>query len=268
MAIGKTNKTKAEGKKKSAAAEAFGRLSNREQTMIYALITLGIVCALYFLLLGPGMDRLSVLEDEVTKAEDTQETYSMAIAQSPTSKEQLATATAVYDEAKGRIFPLMTIETLDSTVTGYLEDAGFDPENLSMSQLESESVEPFIPQPLSESPVQEAVDAQQTEAEAAEDPAAQEEGDEAASEENEDQEAPAADVALYSYSVNINATGGWKNLYSLIDKIAEKDGVELTQYAYSEGSGDSSNKGSFSMTIKFYVFIEGVAAESGEPNAE
>ncbi|MDR1042869.1 MAG: type II secretion system protein M [Clostridiales Family XIII bacterium] len=258
---GKTNKANAGEKRKSAAAEAFGRLSKREQTMIFALIALGVVCALYFFVVQPGLDRLSALDAEAVTAEQTQDEYRSAIAAGPAAAEQAATATAAYDAARAQIFSPMSIETLDATTTGYLESAGFDPETLSMSQLQEEDMTPFSPEPLSESPVPEgSADGAATEGTEADGASADPSGDGADS-------APGG--SLYSYSASISAAGGWDNLYKLLGILADINGVELTQYSYSEGGGADSDKGgSFSMTIKFYVFIENAAAEIDEAAAE
>jgi hypothetical protein len=289
MANGKTNKTNTGEKRKSAAAEAFGKLSRRERAMIFALIAIGVACALFFFVVQPGFDRLSNLETEAAQAEETQDTYLKEIAAGSFAAEEAAAATAAYDAAMEQIFSPMTIETLDSTTTGYLEDAGFDPETLSMSQLQQEDMTPFSPQPLSDSPVPEIVDTQQAEpgvdapadgaaadGDAADGDAADSDtagGDAADSdttgEEPADPDNPPVESAqpvgsFYSYSVNISALGGWNNLYKLLDILADINGVELTQYAYSEGSGEGSDKGSFSLTINFYVFIEGAVAETGE----
>jgi hypothetical protein len=290
----KTNNTGAAEKRKSATAQAFGKLSRREQTMIFALLAVGVVCALYFFVVQPGLDRLSTLDAEATKAEETQDEYSAAIAAGPVAAKQSAAAMAAYDEAKTKIFSPMSIETLDSTVTGYLESAGFNPETLSMSQLQAEELTPFSPQPLSESPVPENVDMTPVPEEAVgetaaddatvDDAAADEAtvdeaaANETAADETAADEAPAAldnpddqlgDVgqsggSVYSYSASISAHGGWDNLYNLLGILADTSGVELTQYSYSAGGGDDAATGSFSMTIKFYVFIEGAVAGSGE----
>jgi hypothetical protein len=218
--------------------------------MIFALIALGVACVLYFFVIQPGLDRLSDLETEAIQAEETQDKYSAALAAAPAAAEQLAAATTAYDAARAQIFSPMSIEALDSTTTGYLESAGFAPGTLSMSQLQPEVLPPFSPQPLSDSPVPvESADTQP-----------------AASEETAD--GTAADGSLYSYSASISAVGGWDNLYNLLDILANTSGVELTQYTYSEGSGDKSDNGSFSMTIKFYVYIEGTADEAADTPVE
>jgi hypothetical protein len=119
---------------------------------------------------------------------------------------------------------------------------------------------PFSPQPLSESPVPENVDTQ---------PAS----DEAVEGDASEGSAPAGG-SVYSYSASISARGGWDNLYNLLGILADTSGVELTQYSYSEGGGEDADKGSFSMTMKFYVFIEEETAWvdetlfDGEPSAE
>jgi hypothetical protein len=257
MANGNVNKTGTGEKRKSAAAEAFGKLSRREQTMIFDLIAAGIVCALYFFVVQPGLDRLTALEAEAAKAEQSQDEYRTEIAAGPAAAEQAAAATAAYDEASKQIFSPMSIEELDSTVTGYLESAGFDPETLSMSQLQPEEMTPFVPQPLSESPAPANADAQQAPAE----------GD-------ADGDSAPAGGSVYSYSTTISVTGGWDNLYKLLGVLADTNGVELTQYSYSEGSGENADQGTFSMTIKLYVFIEDATAGidetmfDGEPSAE
>jgi hypothetical protein len=261
MANGKTNKTDAGEKRKSAAAEAFGRLSKREQTMIIALIVVGVVCALYFFVVQPGFDRLTTLEAEATKAEETQNAYRSAIAEGPAAAEQSATATVEYDAARGQIFSPLSIEELDSTVTGYLESAGFDPETLSMSQLAPEDMTPFSPQSLNESPVPESVDAQQ----AADDSVSEEASGDP---DNPTDEGAQAGGSVYSYSATISAAGGWNNLYKLLGILADTSGVELTQYSYSAGGGENSDKGSFSMTMKVYVFIEEAVAETPTETGE
>jgi hypothetical protein len=63
--------------------------------------------------------------------------------------------------------------------------------------------------------------------------------------------------------VNASVSGGWDDLYKLIDATSKMDGVEITQYSYTGDGGDDSKEGGFSLTIKFYVFIEGVTGTDG-----
>jgi hypothetical protein len=271
MVNGNTNIRNAGEERKSPGAKAFENLSRRERALILTLIVIGVVCALYFFVVQPGFDRLSALEAETASAEETQDEYVAAIAAGPAFAEQAAAATAAYDEARAHIFSPLSIEELDATVTGYLESAGFDPEALTMSPLQPEDMTPFSPQPLSEppdeQPVSEYTETPQAMIEDAADP------DEAVADpdaplDGSKQTGGQAGGAAYSYSANISAAGGWNELYKLLDIVAATDGVELTHYSYSESGGEDSGKGSFAMTIKFYVFIEGAITETGEAPAE
>jgi hypothetical protein len=148
MANETKNSIAAEAKRQSSPAAAFGRLSRREQTMIFALIAVGVVCALAFLLVTPGLERIKALEGEVAQAEEQRMEYVTAIAQGQGTEQTIAEAQARYDEAKDKLFPQMLPEALDTTVTKYLVKAGFDPLTLSMSQLTPEEIVSFSPQPL------------------------------------------------------------------------------------------------------------------------
>jgi hypothetical protein len=247
MADTKFNDSGAEAKGQSPVSTAFGRLSRREQTMIYVLIVLGIICAFALLLFRPGLDSLNALEAEATDAETTQEEYSAAISQGAGAEAQITEATTAYDAVKAGFFSPMNSETLDSAVTGYLTDAGFDPGTLSMSPLAPENPAPFAALPLSGMPAPDIPEDQ-----------------ESTYGETTNQTAEAG-ASVYSYSVSATASGGWKNLYKLIDMIADVDGVEITQYSYSENSEEGNSKdGSFSMTIKIYVLVEEApASEEG-----
>jgi hypothetical protein len=113
--------------------------------LIIALILIGVACALFFFLFKPGFENLEALKTAVAKAEDKQQEYSNVIAQGQGASEQIAEAIASYDEAKKRLFPQMLSEAIDSTVTGYIVKAGFEPQSLSLSTLTPESPTAFIP---------------------------------------------------------------------------------------------------------------------------
>jgi hypothetical protein len=267
-----TKNTEAAEKRQSPIAAAFGGLSKREQVMIIVLVMAGIVCALFLFLVKPGLEKLSELDAETIKAEDLQAEYIDAIAQGPAAAEKLAAATEEYNTARMRIFAPMNIETLDSTVTGYLTNAGFDPETLSMTPLEAESLGRFTP-PLAEGEVP-PVEGSEAPAPEGEVPEDQPDGSGEPAPEGEaaveGDGAAASGGSLYSYSVTTSVSGKWSNFYKLLDTIGATDGVEITQFSHT--SDDSNGKNTFSMTIKFYVFVEEAlpdagAAEEGMPDA-
>jgi hypothetical protein len=241
MVNGKPNEADAAATRRSPFAEAFGKLSARERTMIIALLAIGVICALYFFVVTPSFDRLSALELEAEEAETEQTEHSQVISQGIGAEEQIAEAIAAYDGIKGQFFDPLMIEQVDSTVTGYLVKAGFDPQSLSVSTLEPETLVSFTPQDNGDGAAVEST---------GEEPAA-----EPVAEDGSGGEAAQTGGSLHSYTVNVTAGGGWSNLYKLLSRLGKLNGAELTQYSFS-GAGADSGKGSFSMVIKLYVFIE------------
>jgi hypothetical protein len=262
----KAHNNNAEVRRKSPLATAFGGLSKRERAMILALVILGTCCALYFLLFRPGLDRLTALEDEVSKAEETQLEYSTVIAQDSGASEQIAKAGALHEGARGKLFTRMTDEALDSTVTGYLVEAGFDPQTLTLSTMEPGALTSFVPEPLAaasggegaEDPAPPADSGAGTEgvddvplSDGPDDSGGMDEGSGA-----DGSSGVTASDSIYSYSVNVTAEGGWKNLYGLLGRIVQVDGAEITNYSYTENANSpGGEKGMFSLTIKLYVYL-------------
>jgi type II secretory pathway component PulM len=276
MANQNINNNEAMAKQQSPVASAFGKLSGRERTLIFALIIVGVVCALLFLLFMPGFERLNALESEVVKAENSQQEYQSVIAQGAGANEQITEAVAAYEAAREKLFPQMLSEALDSTVTGYMVQVGFEPQSLSMSTIAPEPAPaPFVATPISAPPIPEGTEEQappagEEAAPPAEAPAeseitgaflwdgspfltayaADEEGSEDAALPGEEPvgvepisgEAPAESEtggSLYSYSVNVTVGGNWLNLYQLLDLVAGIDGMEITQYS---GPADTMKK--------------------------
>jgi hypothetical protein len=194
--------------------------------LIISLAFAGIVCALFFFLMKPGLENLVTLGSEVTKAEDKQQEYSKVIAEGRGASEQIAEAIASYDEAKKRLFTQMLSEALDSTVTGYLVKAGFEPQSLSLSTLSPETVDPFVPTMLN--PDQQLVES--TEEPATEEPAAGEEAtEEPATEE------PAAESAEGDAAGEGGATGVLiRNGSPFLIAYAAEDDAETDEAAADE----------------------------------
>jgi hypothetical protein len=234
MINGKPNEA---AKRRSPLADAFGKLSARERTMIIALLATGVVCALYFFVVTPSFDRLGALELEAEAAEVKQTEHSQVISQGIGAEEQISEAIAAYDRIKGQFFDPLMIEQVDSTVTGYLVKAGFDPQSLSVSTLEPETLVSFTPQDTGDGAPSSAT------------------GEAPAAEDGSGGEAVQTGGSLHSYTANVTAGGGWSNLYKLLNRLSKLNGAELTQYSFSGADADSG-KGSFTMVIKLYVFIE------------
>ncbi|MDR3224808.1 MAG: hypothetical protein LBT52_00740, partial [Clostridiales Family XIII bacterium] len=142
-------------KQQSSVTSALGRLTKREQTMIYALIIVGAICALAFLVVVPGLERIQTLNNEAAQAEEQRQEYITVIAQGQGTEEIIAEAQVRYDNAKEKLFSQMMPEAIDTTVTKYLVKAGFDPQTLGMSPLTPEEVAQFTPQPLNGDPIPE-----------------------------------------------------------------------------------------------------------------
>jgi hypothetical protein len=71
----------------------------------------------------------------------------------------------------------------------------------------------------------------------------------------------------FVYTVNVSVAGEWSNLYKLLDYVQQTDGVEITTYSYSGGTGEGTEaaKDSVTMVVKLYIFVDGVMASSGMP---
>jgi cell division protein FtsL len=282
-------------RQQSAAAAAFARLSQREKVLIYALIVIGAAVALVMLLIMPALDNIRTLEEEALQAETTRQEYVQVIAEGAGADAEIEEAQAAYDAAREKLYSPMTPEQLDQAVTKFLVKAGFDPSTLTLSELATEDVTPFSPVAISdaqaavgdsgaEAGVTEEGDTGDSGVTATDEGAAVADGgatadadggatadDTAATDETAttDETIPVdmtggeqdpASGSIRSYTVGVTAVGGWSNLYKLLAAIDETDGVAITQYAYTESTDpDKVSKGSFSMTIKFYVFVESAA---------
>jgi hypothetical protein len=225
--------------------------SPRERVMIFVLIILAAACAFYFLLFMPGMNRLEAIEEEAVQAEAMQAEYSEGIIMGTDAAQRLADSSAAYETAAAKLFTPMTYEMLDTTVTGYLTNAGFKPRTLNISQLEPEALTPFITDPLAESPTGETPETPET-------PDAPE-GD--VDDTSESAETVPPNIAIYSYSLDVTADGKWSNFYNLSDALAAADGIVMSRYSYA-GSNGGDSAGSFSITFKLYVFAESAAADT------
>jgi cell division protein FtsL len=286
--------TDAPARRQSPAAAAFARLSQREKVLIYALIVIGACVALVMLLILPTLDNIRTLEEEALQAETTKQEYVQAIAEGAGADQAIEEAQAAYEASQEKLFAPMSPEELDTTVTGYLVKAGFDPSTLTLSLLAPEQVTPYAPLPISDTQLPENPAVQASAAEegtsggtamdtAAGDAAttvdatatagepATTAGDTATAEESATAgeeipidmtgtETAAVGGLIRSYTVSITAEGGWNNLYKLLSRIKATDGAAITQYSYTESvDPDKADGGSFSMTIKLYVFVESAA---------
>jgi hypothetical protein len=231
--------------KQSPIAASFGKLTRREQGMLTALAALGIVCAILFLVVFPSMEKLDRLEAEAAEAESARMDFAATIAQGSGAEQIIADEKARHDAAKGKLFAQMLPEALDATMTKYMVKAGLDPQTLSMSEMEPESITPFLPQATAEA----APEAAGGDADGS---------NSMAIPLSATDEAEQAGGSVYSYSVNATAKGSWKDFYKLLDRFAKTDGAEITQYTFSKGTDTTRpDTGSFTMTIKFYVLMPG-----------
>jgi hypothetical protein len=231
--------------KQSPIAASFSKLTRREQGMLSALAALGIVCAILFLVVFPSMEKLDRLKAEAAEAESAHKDFTATIAYGNGAEQIIADENARHEAAKGKLFAQLLPEALDATMTKYLVKAGLDPQTLSMSEMEPDSITPFSPQ----IPAEAAPEAAGSEAD---------DSNSMAIPLSATDEAEMAGGSVYSYSVNATVKGSWKDFYKLLDRFAKTDGAEITQYTFSKGTDTKHpDTGSFTMTIKFYVLMPG-----------
>jgi hypothetical protein len=285
-------------KKGSPIATGFKALSKREQIMIYLLVIVAVVGGLVFLVIIPALDNLTTLQAEVDDLKVQEMDYRHVIAQTDNYLTMYDEAKTTYNKAKKKYFKPMKPETLDEKVTGYLTDAGFDPETLSMSTLNVEGVPPYyasvlnptaVPEPANADTASEGAIAEgtegQTPAETTENAAA------AADSGYADAVASMGGAPTFVYTVNVSVAGEWSNLYRLLDAVKKKSGIEIVSYQYNAANSPSSAGGSastgttdgvgsaagtantiaqkdtISLIIKVYVFVKGVPASTGDSGA-
>ncbi|MDR0817755.1 MAG: hypothetical protein LBN35_03860 [Clostridiales Family XIII bacterium] len=276
-------------KKSNPVASAFRNLSKREQIMIYALVVIGVIAALVFLVAIPAMDNLTALQDETADLKNQEMEYRQVIAQADSYHEMFDEAQTTYKKAQKKYFKPMKPETLDEKITGYLMDAGFDPSTLSMSTLNVEGVPGYTAPILNPTAVPELPDTDTATADiAVTDGGAEDNADAAAAggagAEGADTGTEVADTTAaegydeaaanmggapaFVYTVNVSAQGEWSNLYKLLDTVRKKSGIEIISYQYNDASGgQTASKDTVTMVIKVYVFVKGVPASTGNVDA-
>jgi hypothetical protein len=268
-------------KKGNPLSAAFKALSKREQIMIYLVVIVGVIAAFVFFVAIPAMDNLTTLQTEADELQAQEMEYRQVISQTATYNQMYDEALAAYNKAKKKYFKPMKPETLDEKVTGYLVDAGFDPQTLSMSTLNVEGVPSYLPTVLRPTAVPEVSDPDTT-SEGAVDgdgltPKEETEAAAAAADSGyAEQEAATGGAPAFVYTVNVSVEGEWSNLYKLLDKVRKKSGIEIISYQYNESAApvDISNpsasvasKDSVNMVLKLYVYVKGVPASTGNGDA-
>ncbi|MDR0851710.1 MAG: hypothetical protein LBN36_04385 [Clostridiales Family XIII bacterium] len=237
----KTNQLNAEKKKRGLAARSL-----RERVMIYALIVIIIAAALVYFLVIPGSRNLQTLQAEVDSLREQEATTRSLIAQIEPNNDRYNAAKVLFEQAKLRYYLPMAPETIDEKITGILVDCGFSPDTLSMSQLTEEDVFPFTPQILSATALTDPSSAYTIPADIN----------------------GSAGTKAYVYTVDVSASGEYKNFYALLEYINSKDGIEMVQFDYTEVFPEKPEAGKpappasasldhVRMVIKIYVYVEG-----------
>jgi hypothetical protein len=258
----------------SAGKGIWASRTKREQMMIILLIVLVVVAGFAYFVVLPGIAKINTLTDEVAALEEQELTYRLAIAQTESYNKIYTEALAEYEAAKVAYRLPMDPESLDEMVTGFLLNAQFEPETLSMQPISFEAVYPYKSPALETVPFVTggAIDASDGAA-ASETPSDAGGGGEGT-------------PSSYVYSVNVSAAGKIENLYTLLDHVAGMTGIRIESYSFNPGqekelpqSGSAAastvslpEKDSFSIVFKIYVFVEGAyqipSAESATNDAE
>jgi hypothetical protein len=231
---------------------AMAMRTKRERTMIYLLIVIAIGAILIYFAVLPGFTKYSALMDEIEQLEDRESLYRTTIAKAGTYGKMYADAKVAWEAAQTMYYRPMDPESLDRTITGLLIDAGFEPDNLSMSSLISEAIPSFAPPALQEMPFTTAGAVEET----GEEPAADDgTGD------------PASEPSSFVYTIKTSVSGSLDKLYTLLDTVKDMNGIKITSYTYMEndskatdeatGEVPEGDRSEATLIFKVYVFVEG-----------
>jgi hypothetical protein len=243
------------------------KLKNREISMLFMLAIVGIAALTIYFVLFPMYTNLSVLEAE-------NETLRAREIEMSTQIDRSAGYQQMHDEAKtdysryiSYFYRPMDPETIDERISGMLIAHGMTPSTLTMTGLQVEGVPPYLAQELRAAPVPKPLDIRKDESTAAED-GQESSGSGTASADAGDPVGEAAPASpgqeefedyAFVYTVTVSAQGDREHLYTFLAQTAPMTAMEVTGFSYDDPV-DKNTPGTVNMTIKLYVFVEGVPA--------
>jgi len=259
----------AKPQKEAKKGVTLKKFSNKEITMIFALVIVAIAALGAYFVLFPMFTNLATLSLEIdrTKAQELEHRNQIA---------QLETFQEIYDEARADylkyisyFYVPMVPEHIDERITGLLIENEMTPATLVMTLLGVEPIPPYMAEELRVSPVpipivdeeeDEKTEDADSEAEDAEADAAAEPDEAADTEEEEDE------YFAFVYTVTVGAYGDRENLFSFLAQTAPMTSMEITFFGYGDAinTREVTKPGEITMEIKLYVYVEGVAAANQE----
>jgi hypothetical protein len=252
------------------------RLSLRERVLLGVLVAFLSVAALTSFVVLPAFERMGALEAEIELLR--QQRGEMGDRPDLTSyyRDADELARRDYKNYQRFYYPFMEPEAIDRTMTDMLLEYDLSPLRLAMTEPEpTDAPPPYVPSQSPEShPASTLNDArEQPEPAYAEEAATEPEATRA---EGED---ATTDSPIVCSTVDIEATGGMKQLFSFLERARTIPAMEIVSYTYGESEDASSGGGKdassrwgtasstssgldehsgalISMQVKLYGFVE------------
>jgi hypothetical protein len=249
-------------------------LKNSELKMLLTLVVVAIAALTIYFILLPMYQGLAVLEEENITLRIQESEYTNQVDKIPDFQNMLDTARSDYYRYVGYFHRPMEPELLDERITSMLISHGMTPSSFTMTTLEVKGIPPYFAEELRANPAPLPLGAEGEET--AEGEQAEAGGgtvlDNAA--ENAEAAAEGAEVAVYEdyafvYTINVSARGDRNNLFTFLAQVAPMTAMYVTEFSFTDpivtpattpGGTATTTPGIIDMTIKLYVYVEGVTA--------
>lgn len=245
-------------------------LKSSELKMLLNLVVVAVAALTIYFILLPMYQGLAVLEEENNALRAQEIETSAQIDKLPGFQDMLVEARNDYYRFIGYFHNPMPPEILDERITSMLISHGMTPTSFSMTTLQVQGIPPYMMQELRVNPVPIPLDT--TGGEAAEGGGtALENAAEAAETAAEGAEEVIYEDNVFVYTINVNAQGDRNNLFTFLAQVAPMTAMYVTSFSITDpvvtpattpGGSATTTPGTINMTIKVYVYVEGVSANA------
>ena len=252
-------------------------LKSNEIQMLFTLVIVAVAALVIYFILLPMYNGLADLEKDNDDLRNQEYEIRNQIAQAPGYQNMHDEARADYFRYIAYFYSPMAPELIDERITSMLIAHGMTPATLTMTTLTVEGIPAYMAQELRADPVPIPLDSVADEEQAADNSGqANAEGGGSNLEDAADAAEAAAnpteeifDDYAFVYTVSVSAHGDRNNLFTFLAQVAPMTAMYVTDFSYIDpvtekasepGGKDIVTPGVINMTIKMYVFVEGVPA--------
>jgi len=255
--------------KEEKQSVSLKNLKSGELKMLLTLVVVAVAALTIYFILFPMYQGLAVLEEENKTLRTQAAEAQNQIDKIPGFQNMLDEARNDYYRYIGYFFNPMEPELLDERITSMLIAHGMTPSAFSMSTLEVQGIPPYEAQELRANPVPVPLGSEDEETGEGQTGSALENAAENAEAAAEGAEEIIYDDYAFVYTVTVTAHGDRNNLFTFLAQVAPMTAMFVTDYSYTDpvvtepttpGGTKTTTPGIINMTIKMYVFVEGVTA--------